>query len=95
MTWCQDINLFATAARMAGSNLTRARFVNAMAHITNFPGGVIPNLRFGPGRYAGPHLQRVVSPHVNSDKACPPKKDGTAQGTCWLVKSAYTEQRLA
>jgi hypothetical protein len=95
MTECQNTFLFAQAARMAGSNLTRSRFVAAMARITNLGGGVVPNLRFGAGRYAGPHLTRIVSVHDNKDHKCPPSSTGGVQGNCWLVLSRYTDQRLA
>ena len=40
--WCQEIRLFAKAATMAGKDLNRRTFVEAMSHITNFPGGYRP-----------------------------------------------------
>ncbi|MFL6238838.1 MAG: hypothetical protein ACJ735_05000 [Actinomycetes bacterium] len=98
MTTCENLELFATAAAMAGNNLTRARFNAAMSRLTNFNGGTVPNLRFG-GRSVGPHLQRIVSVHNNHDNACPKKhnqKQGTYnQGNCWLIKSGWSEERLA
>jgi hypothetical protein len=95
MTECQNTLLFAQAARMAGPNLTRARFVAQMANITNMGGGVVPNLRFGHGQYAGPHLRRIVSVNDNKNRKCPPSQSGGVQGNCWLILSKYTEQRLA
>ena len=95
MTECQNTFLFAQAASMAGANLTRARFVAAMAKLTNFGGGVVPNLRFGRGLYAGPHMTRIVSVHDNKNRKCPPSSTGGVQGNCWLILSKYVEQRLA
>jgi hypothetical protein len=96
MTWCQNIRLFAEAARRAGANLTRERFNQAMASITSFAGGTIPNLRFGQGVYSGPHLQRIVAVHENSDHKCVVKrKDGSDHGSCWQVLSGYREMSLA
>ena len=46
--WCQEIRLFAKAATMAGKDLNRRTFVEAMSHITNFPGGYSPVLSYGP-----------------------------------------------
>jgi hypothetical protein len=85
MTYCQNIRLFAQAARMAGPNLTRAGFDAAMAQITNFPGTVVDNLSFAPGQYAGPHEYRTVQIHENGDHACPKLFDGKNQGSCWLI----------
>jgi ABC-type branched-subunit amino acid transport system substrate-binding protein len=99
MTTCQNLELFATAATMAGNNLTRATFNAAMKRVTNFNGGVVPNLRFGSGFWSGPHLVRIVSVHNNTDDACPKKhnqKQGTYnQGNCWLIKSGWSEEQLA
>jgi hypothetical protein len=94
MTECQNTFLFAQAARMAGKNLTRAGFDNAMAHITNFGGGVVPSLSFSASNHAGPHLVRIVSVHDNKDHKCPPSSTGGVQGNCWLILKNYVEQRL-
>jgi hypothetical protein len=95
MTTCQNFELFKDAATMAGNNLTRAAFDANMAKLTNFAGGVIPNMHFAPGVYAGPHEVRIVSVHDNTDDTCPKKLDGGNQGNCWLVKSGWSEQGLA
>lgn len=89
MTWCQNIYLFAHAATMAGNNLTRDTFNNAMSQIQGFGGTVVPDLTFGPGVHAGPHLFRTVQIHVNDDHACPPKSTPGEQGSCWLIKSDF------
>jgi hypothetical protein len=95
MTTCQNIELFKTAAIMAGNTLTRAAFDANMAKLTNFNGGTIPNLHFGPGLSAGAHEARIVSVHNNVDDACPKKRPSGNQGNCWLVKSGWSEQVLA
>src|SRR5207302_4863646 len=82
MTWCQNIYLFAQAATMAGNNLTRESFNNAMSQIQGFGGSIVPDLTFGPTQRAGPHNYRTVQIHVNHDKACPKKADGGDQGSC-------------
>ena len=89
MTWCQNIYLFAQAATMAGPNLTRDAFVNAMSQIQGFGGSVVPDLTFGPTVRSGPHNYRTVQIHVNEDKTCPKKYDGGDQGSCWLVKQDF------
>jgi len=89
MTWCQNIYLFAQAATMAGNNLTRESFNNAMSHIQGFGGSIVPDLTFGPTQRAGPHNYRTVQIHVNHDKACPKKADGGDQGSCWLIKQDF------
>jgi hypothetical protein len=99
MDTCQNLELFATAASMAGNNLTRAGLNAALGRLTNFNGGVVPNLRFGGGRWAGPHLYRIVAVHNNTDDACPkkytPKNGWYNQGNCWLIKSGWSEEQLA
>ena len=89
MTWCQNIYLFAQAATMAGNNLTRDSFDNAMSQIQGFGGSIVPDLTFGPTMRAGPHNYRTVQIHVNHDKACPLKKDGGDQGSCWLILNDF------
>ena len=63
--WCQEIRLFAKAATMAGKNLNRRTFVEAMSHITNFPGGYSPVLSYGPDKFSGPTQYQVVEVHDN------------------------------
>src|SRR5258705_6300049 len=90
MTWCQNIYLFAQAATMAGTSLTRDTFNNAMGQIQGFGGTIVPDLTYGPGVHAGPHLYRMVQIHVNHDKQCPLNDKGEDQGSCWLIKSDFT-----
>jgi branched-chain amino acid transport system substrate-binding protein len=89
--WCQVISLFADAAKLAGPNLTRRSFVEAMASIKNFPGTYSPVLSFGPNQYAGPQQYRVVRIHNNSptDNQCVLTYDGVPQGTCWQIVSNW------
>jgi ABC-type branched-subunit amino acid transport system substrate-binding protein len=89
MTWCQNIYLFARAATMAGNNLNRDTFNNAMSQIQNFGGAVVPDLTFGSAQHAGPHNYRTVQIHVNGDKQCPKNDQGADQGSCWLIKSDF------
>lgn len=87
-SWCQDIRLFATAARMAGRNLNRRTFVEAMSRVTNFPGGYSPVLSYGPHKFSGPTQYRVVRVHDNAPPSAQcrtPKPPLGPQGVCWVV----------
>ena len=85
--WCQEIRLFAAAATAAGPHLDRRSFVEAMAAISNFPGGYTPVLTYGVHRFAGPIEYRVVRLHVNSPPSgqCKMPMDHIPQGVCWVV----------
>lgn len=86
--WCQEIRLFADAARAAGPNLNRRTFVEAMSRISNFPGGYSPVLSYGPDRFAGPSQYRVVELHTNlpPTSACrPPIGHLPPQLVCWPI----------
>jgi hypothetical protein len=89
--WCQEIRLFAQAAQMAGRNLNRRTFVEAMSRITNFPGGYNPVLSYGANRYSGPSEYRVVMLHLNSppSSACKMPKNNVPQGVCWVVEKNW------
>ncbi len=91
--WCQEIRLFAKAATMAGKDLNRRTFVEAMSHITNFPGGYSPVLSYGPDKFSGPTQYRVVEVHDNHPpttqcKHGPPA--APAAGVCWVVVQKWT-----
>ena len=84
--WCQEINLFAKAAAMAGRNLNRRTFVEAMARVSGFPGGYSPTLTFGPNKFFGPTEYQVVSLHNNvppSAQCRLPVGTLPPQGRCW------------
>ena len=84
--WCQEIRLFARAATMAGKDLNRRTFVEAMSAIKNYPGGSSPLLTFGPERFSGPSEYQVVSLHVNKppSAACRlPLGTLPPQVVCW------------
>ncbi len=84
--WCQEINLFAKAATMAGRNLNRRTFVEAMSRISNFPGGYSPSLTFGPDKFFGPTEYQVVRLHNNvppSAQCRLPLGKLPPQGRCW------------
>ena len=93
MTWCENIDLFAAAARLVPANaLTQQAFTTAMARLGSWPAARQPTLAYGPQRRAGPHQYRVVEEHVNSDHACPLEADGSTQGDCWLVRQNWREE---
>jgi len=86
--WCQEINLFAQAAKAAGRNLNRRTFVEAMSRISNFAGGYSPILSYGSGSFAGPTQYRIVRLHVNvppSDQCRPPQGHNPPAGVCWTI----------
>lgn len=86
--WCQEIALFAQAAKDAGRNLNRRTFVEAMSKISGFAGGYSPILTYGAGKFAGPTQYRVVRLHVNvppSDQCRPPRGHNPPQGVCWTI----------
>ena len=86
--WCTEIRLFAQAATMAGKDLNRRTFVEAMSRINDFPGGDAPLLSFGPDKFSGPTEFRVVGLHVNSppSTACKqPLAPLPPQVVCWRV----------
>ena len=89
--WCQAIELFTTAAKKAGRNLTRRSFVQAMATIKNFPGTYSPTLSYGPGKYAGPNDYQVVELHNNvpASSTCVLTYQKKTQGTCWHVVQSW------
>ncbi len=85
--WCQEIHLFAQAAKDAGRNLNRRTFVTAMSKIKNFPGGYSPILTYGAEKFYGPTEYQVVRLHVNSPPSntqCRPPPPGMPpEGVCW------------
>jgi hypothetical protein len=86
--WCQEIRLFADAAKAAGPNLNRRTFVEAMSRISNFPGGYSPVLSFGPGKFAGSTEYRVVRLHVNlppTSQCRLPRMHLPPQLVCWSI----------
>jgi Periplasmic binding protein len=89
--WCQEIRLFAQAAKMAGRNLNRRTFVEAMARISNFPGGYSPVLSYAPGRFSGPTQYRVVKLYVNvpPTSECKMPKNHVPQVVCWVVEKNW------
>ncbi len=91
--WCQEIRLFAQAATMAGKNLDRRTFVEAMSRVTNFPGGYSPVLTYGPNKFYGPTQYRVVEVHDNHPPTslCKHGPVGSpAAGACWVVEQNWT-----
>ncbi len=89
--WCGAIELFATAARMAGPHLDRRTFVEAMSRVQNFPGTWSPLLTYGSNRYAGPSQYQVVEIHNNvpPSSLCDETWEHMAQGTCWVVEQSW------
>jgi hypothetical protein len=91
--WCQEIHLFAQAAKAAGKNLTRRTFVTAMSQVRNFPGGYSPILTYGPDKFYGPTQYQVVRLRVNSPPSntlCrPPPPNKPPEGTCWTPVQSW------
>jgi substrate-binding family protein len=90
--WCQEIRLFAQAATMAGKDLNRRTFVEAMARISNYPGGYSPELSFGPQKFSGPTEYQVVSLHNNQPPSALcrlPLGTLPPQGRCWHVVQTW------
>ncbi len=86
--WCQEIRLFAKAATMAGKDLNRRTFVEAMSRITNFPGGYAPVLSYGPDKFSGPTQYQVVEVHDNHPPTSQCKHGpapAPAAGVCWVI----------
>jgi len=91
--WCQEIRLFATAAKAAGRNLNRRTFVEAMSKIHDYPGGYSPILTFGPEKFSGPTKFRIVKLRDNTPPsslcATPKDEDNVPVGTCWVVMQGW------
>lgn len=84
--WCQEIHLFAAAAKAAGKDLNRRTFVTAMSQIKNFPGGYAPILTYGPTKFYGPTQYQVVRLHINSPPSTQcrtPLGNLPPQVVCW------------
>ena len=91
--WCQEIRLFAQAATMAGENLNRRTFVEAMSRVTDFPGGYSPVLSYGPDKFYGPTEYRVVEVHDNHPPTtlCKHGPVGSPPaGACWVIEQNWT-----
>jgi hypothetical protein len=84
--WCQAIDLFATAARNAGHDLTRRSFVTALSKITDFPGTWSTVLTYGPDKRYGPTEYQVVKLRVNSPPSglCKSTAGMPLPATCWV-----------
>ncbi len=91
--WCQEIHLFAQAAKAAGRDLNRRTFVTAMSQIKDFPGGYSPVLTYGPHKFSGPNQYQVVRLRVNSPPSntlCrPPPPHQPPGGTCWTPVQSW------
>ncbi len=89
--WCQEVRLFAQAAKMAGPNLNRRTFVQAMSRIANYPGTWTPILTYGPDKFYGPTEYQVVKLHTNSPPSsqCKLKTNHKPQGTCWVTIQGF------
>jgi hypothetical protein len=91
--WCQEIRLFAQAAKAAGRDLNRRTFVTAMSQIKNFPGGYSPVLTYGQHKLSGPDEYQVVRLRVNSPPSVtlcrPPPPHQPPEVTCWTPVQAW------
>jgi Periplasmic binding protein len=89
--WCQEINLFATAAKAAGRHLNRRTFVEAMSRIKNYTGGYSLKLSYGPDKFSGPTEFQVVKLHENTPPSslCRDQPNQPLVHTCWVVEKPY------
>jgi hypothetical protein len=89
--WCQEINLFTTAARAAGRDLNRRTFVEAMSRIKNYTGGYSLKLSYGPDKFSGPTEFQVVKLHVNTPPSslCRDQPGEPLVHTCWVTEKPY------
>jgi Periplasmic binding protein len=89
--WCQEIRLFTDAAKMAGKDLNRRTFVEAMSKISDFPGGYSPVLSYRPGTFAGPTQYRVVKLYINIPPTaeCKMPKNHIPQTVCWVIQQNW------
>jgi hypothetical protein len=89
--WCQAIDLFATAARKTGPDLSRRTFVTAMSKIKDFPGTWAPILSYGPDKRYGPIQYQVVKLRVNSPPSslCKTTVGKPPPGTCWVTVQPF------
>ena len=85
--WCQEIRLFAQAAKAAGRNLNSARPSSPPCRRSRtFPGGYSPLLTYGPTKLYGPTQYQVVRLHVNSPPSSQcriPLGNLPPQVVCW------------
>lgn len=101
MRWCDAMNLLTKALDLAGPNLNRRTFVEALGKIQNFPTALTPVMNFTPTRHAGPVEYRTVRPVTNvsttnpATNVCPPCRpvpnacgtnhDLPFHGSCWQI----------
>jgi hypothetical protein len=89
--WCQEIDLFATAAKAAGRDLNRRTFVEAMSRIKHYPGGYSLQLSYGPDQFSGPTEYQVVRLHVNTPPSsqCKERPNRPLVAVCWVTEQPY------
>ena len=94
MRWCDAVHVLTTALDLAGPNLNRRTFIEALGRITDLPTALTPTLTFGPDDHAGPNQYRTVSPTRNGTTAetnvCPARRptaddDNPLHGSCWIL----------
>jgi ABC-type branched-subunit amino acid transport system substrate-binding protein len=95
MRWCDNILLFAEAARRASraSNgaLTRKNFATAMATVQGFAAGMTVELSYTPGDYAGPTQTRVVEVVTENESFC--TSQGDSDDNCHRTLEGYRPMR--
>jgi hypothetical protein len=96
MRWCDNIFLFSEGARRAtranDGVLTRQNWADAMATIQAVEAGMTPVLSYGPGRYAGATMTKVVELHTADDAFCT-ERGGSASSHCNVEVAPYQEMR--
>jgi ABC-type branched-subunit amino acid transport system substrate-binding protein len=94
MRWCDAINITAKAIELAGRNLNRRTFLEALGRIEDLPVALTESVTFGPEDHSGPTSYRTVRPVKNGNTAetnlCPPRRttpddDNPFHGSCWQL----------
>ncbi len=85
MRWCDNIFLFAEGARRAtranDGVLTRKNWAAAMGTIRGIQAGMTPTLTFGPRKYSGVTMTKVVKLHTDEEEMCT-KRDSRDDAHC-------------
>lgn len=85
MRYCQNVFLFAEAARRAGRNLTRESWSEAMKTISSYESPTTPMLSFGPGNWSGPTMVRDLELRTDG-KGCEKQQFSSEDDrTCYLI----------
>jgi hypothetical protein len=79
MNVCQNVTLFAEAARRAGPNLTRDSWAAAMATLKHYVTSMSPTMSWAPGHYDGAEVGKAI---VLTNIGCPSMTQNYPGGAC-------------